>query len=383
MACLLSGGRPTDTVVVSADLSKRFSPMKKKPPEPPYFLGRPLSPLYALVMTVRAGLYRRRLLTTHHFEVPVISVGNLTMGGTGKTPLVIYLAELLRSRGYRPAVISRGYQGRSKNEIQVVGDRVSLLADPLQAGDEPYLIADRLQDVVVMTGKKRHLPCRAAIDDYGCNVLILDDGFQHLAVARSLDLVLFDTDHFAGNSRVFPGGELREPIAALRRCDAFVLTGVTPDNQQRADACAQLLTTRFGGKPVLHLCRRYAQFVRYEMSSAGPRRTLVDPSDIPRPLSCFCAIARPERLAATLAAENIEISDFTCFTDHHRISEQELVRLTEKAVSSGAQGFLTTEKDMTKLMRLLPSIALPVFVPILEVPENRQLNALVLGCLKK
>jgi tetraacyldisaccharide 4'-kinase len=356
--------------------------MKKQPPEPPYFLGRPFSPIYALVMKMRAGLYHRRVLTTHHFDVPVISVGNLTMGGTGKTPLVIYLADLLRSRGYRPAVISRGYKGLSSNEVNIVCDRISLPADPQQVGDEPYLIADRLRDVVVMTGKKRHLPCRAAIDNFGCNVLILDDGFQHLAVARSLDLVLFDVDHFAGNSRVFPGGELREPISALRRCDAFVLTGATLDNQQRADACTHLLTTRFAGKPVIQVSRRYARFVRHEMSSSGPRSSAVDLADIPRPLSCFCAIARPERLAASLAALDIEISTFTWFTDHYRISETELAALTEKAVASGAQGLLTTEKDMTKLKRLLPRTTLPIFVPILEIPENRQLNNLVLDVLK-
>jgi tetraacyldisaccharide 4'-kinase len=356
--------------------------MQKKPPEPPYFLGRPFSPLYALAMNVRAGLYRRRVLTTHRFEVPVISVGNLTMGGTGKTPLVIYLAGLLRSKGYRPAVISRGYKGTGTNAVQVVCDRTSGLADPFQVGDEPYLIADRLRDVVVMTGKKRHLPCRAAIDEFGCNVLILDDGFQHLAVARSLDLVLFDADHFAGNSRVFPGGELREPISALRRCDAFVLTGVTATNQQRADACTQLLTTRFGGKPVVHVYRRYSQFRRYEISPGGPRSTVVGLADIPRPLSCFCAIARPERLAAALAAENIEVTEFTWFPDHHRISEKELVALSEKAVASGARGLLTTEKDMTKLRRALPSTPLPVFVPILEVPDNRLLNTLVFDALR-
>ncbi len=356
--------------------------MKKQPPEPPYFLGRPFSPLYALAMKIRAGLYRRRVLTTHHFNVPVISVGNLTMGGTGKTPLVIYLADLLRSRGYRPAVISRGYKGTSRHEVNIVCDRTSLSADPEQVGDEPYLIADRLRDVVVMTGKKRHLPCRAAIDDFGCNVLILDDGFQHLAVSRSLDLVLFDADHFSGNSRVFPGGELREPISALRRCDAFVLTGVTLDNQQRADACAHLLTTRFAGKPVIRASRRYAHFVRHEMSSSGPRSSVVDLADIPRPLSCFCAIARPERLTASLAALNIEISAFTWFTDHHRISENELAALTEKAVAMGAQGLLTTEKDITKLKRLVPSATLPIFVPILEIPDNRQLNELVFDALK-
>lgn len=357
--------------------------MKKHPPEPPYFLGRPFSPLYALAMKIRAGLYRRRILTTHRFDVPVISVGNLTMGGTGKTPLVIYLADLLRSRGYRPAVISRGYRGTSRREVNIVCDRTYLQADPQQVGDEPYLIAERLRDVVVMTGKKRHLPCRAAIDDFGCNVLILDDGFQHLAVARSLDLVLFDADHFAGNSRVFPGGELREPISALHRCDAFVLTGVTPDNQQRAEACGHLLTTRFAGKPVIQVNRRYARFIRHEMGSSGPCSSVVDLTDIPRPLSCFCAIARPERLAASLAALDIEISSFTWFTDHHRISEKELVTLSEKAVASGAQGLLITEKDMTKLKGLMPSTTLPIFVPILEIPDNRRLNDLVFAALKR
>jgi tetraacyldisaccharide 4'-kinase len=358
-----------------------FFIMNNKKPVAPYFLGRPFSPLYALAMKLRAELYRRALLTSHRFEVPVISVGNLTMGGTGKTPLVIAIARLLRSHGYRPAVISRGYKGAAREDMTVVSDGNSLLADSFHAGDEPYLIADRLRDVVVITGRKRQFPCRLAIDRYGCDVLLLDDGFQHLAVARSLDLVLFDVDHFAGNSRVFPGGELREPISALHRCDAFVLSGVSPSNQDRADKCAHLLATRFGHKPVVQVSRQYSQVIRHEMTPIGPQSRIVTLADIPRPLYCFCAIARPERLQKSLAEHGIEVSGFRCFADHHRMSEKEMRLLSESAVSSGAGGFLTTEKDMTKLSGHLQKFPLPFFVPVLEIPDNPHLNRLILDSL--
>lgn len=346
-----------------------------------FSFGRPFSPLYAQAMRLRAFLYRRKILPSHRLEVPVISVGNLTMGGTGKTPLAMYIAGLLRSKRYRPAIISRGYKAAARRHVQIVSDGRSVLMDPNLAGDEPFLMASRLRDIVVATGKKRIHPCRAAIDSFGCNVLILDDGFQHLAIHRSLDLVLFDVDHFAGNSRVFPGGELREPVSALQRCDAFILTGVTPANQDRADKCAQLLSNKFGEKPVIRAARHYLHVLRHEMTASGLRKSVVELAELPRPLFVFCAIARPERLKKSLAEHGIEIAGFQCFPDHYRYTVEDIRKLEELAYASGASGLLTTEKDMTKLYDRAYYGSLPFFVPVMEIPDNPQLNDLILGSL--
>ena len=176
-----------------------------------FMLGRPLAPLYSLAMLARAQGYRRGLFASHKMPVPVISVGNLLMGGTGKTPLVQYLAQLLQNEGWKPAIISRGYGGRAKDRVNVVSNGQQVLLDAVQAGDEPLLLAESLPGVPVLTGIVRHLPAREAIA-MGADVLVLDDGFQHLAVQRDVNLVLFNADRLAGNSRVFPGGELREPV---------------------------------------------------------------------------------------------------------------------------------------------------------------------------
>jgi len=186
-----------------------------------YLLGRPFSPLYSTVMMLRASLYDRHFFRRYKLEAPVISIGNLTMGGTGKTPVVSHLATFLQGQGYRPAIISRGYGGEAGNRVNVVSDGKTIYLDAKQAGDEPRLLAETLPGIPVLTGIVRVLPCRHAIHAMGCNILLLDDGFQHLAVDRDINIVLFSAATLAGNSRVFPGGDLREPVSALRRADVF------------------------------------------------------------------------------------------------------------------------------------------------------------------
>ena len=161
-----------------------------------YTIGFPFGPFYSQAMRIRSSLYKRGILKTHRLQVPVISVGNLTMGGSGKTPVVIYLAEMLLASGYKPGVVSRGYKGQAKADVTIVSDSNAILVDAAAAGDEPYLIAKRVREAVVATGRKRHLPCREAIEKYGCDIIILDDGYQHLQVQRDIDLVLFDAVFF-------------------------------------------------------------------------------------------------------------------------------------------------------------------------------------------
>ncbi len=342
-----------------------------------FAVGRPIGPLYAQVMKFRAFLYHHNFLKQHHLDVPVISVGNLTMGGTGKTPVVIYLARLLKQSGYRPAVISRGYRGTARQPVNIVSDGTAILINSRAAGDEPFLIAGTLPDIIVATGKKRIFPCREVIKSYGCDAIILDDGFQHLSVARSTDLVLFDTNYFAGNSRVFPGGELREPISALHRCSAFLLTGTTAANMVRADKCADLLASRFPGKPVIKVGRTYSRAIKYMPTPSGYHTEILDIEEIPANLFCFCGIARPERFQAALADNAIQSHVFRTYPDHHQYSEQDLTFLHDQAASMKAPGFLTTEKDMTKLQTIQPGF-LPFFIPVLEIPKNPQLDTFIL-----
>lgn len=324
-----------------------------------YFaLGRPLAPIYSLAMRVREAMYRRHVLHSYRLDVPVISVGNLTLGGSGKTPMVQYLARLLHENGRRPAIISRGYGGRARAKVNVVSDGTTLLLDAEQAGDEPRLLAETLPGVPVLTGIVRRFPAQRAIE-MGADVLLLDDGFQHLQIIRDINLVLFNADRLAGNSRVFPGGDLREPVAALNRATGFVMTGVHAANRERAVRFGQLLQTRFPHIPVHHAGYGVQGLVL--LSAGGMLETTGHESFNQGPVFAFCGIAHPESFRQTLQGQGVEVAGFQPFDDHQRYSAGLLHRLAEKAQRVGAQGLITTEKDLVKLGPHADALALPLY----------------------
>ncbi len=315
--------------------------------------GRPFSPLYSWLMLVRFSLYKRGFLKQHKLPVPVVSLGNLTMGGTGKTPAVAFIANLVQSLGYRPAIISRGYGGRATSAVNLISNGVKIFLDAQQAGDEPYMLARHLPAIPVLTGKKRLHPCRYALEHLSCDILILDDGFQHLAVARDIDIVLFNATSLAGNSRVFPGGELREPVSALKRSTCFLLTGIDSNNKARAERFALLLQERFPGKPVFFSTLTSGPLVENTETRQTPR----DPPP-PSPLHAFCGIAHPERFQATLQGAGLCLSGFTSFADHHSYGQGDMDMLCRNARTTGAKGLVTTEKDLVKVESLARNLPL-------------------------
>lgn len=322
-----------------------------------FVYGRPFSPLYSLIMRFREFMYRKRFLPVTRLDVPVISVGNLTLGGTGKTPVVQYLAGLLKEWGWSPAVISRGYGGSSKERINIVTSGDQPLLDASVAGDEPRFLAETLDDIPVITGAVRKYPAEKAVE-MGCNILILDDGFQHLALDRTIDLVLFNTDTLAGNSRVFPGGDLREPVKALKRCDGFVMTGVNEKNRERANSFAGLLKDRFPGAPVFLAEYKSINLVQYQ--DDGNRAVLhaADVKDVS--FFGFTGIAHPERFKQTLEDMGVETVFFKEYKDHYPYSQEDMLLLCRLAEEEGATALVTTEKDMVKLHGLKRS--LPLYV---------------------
>ena len=311
-----------------------------------FLIGRPFSPLYSLLMRTREHLYRKRFLPVTTCTVPVVSVGNLTMGGTGKTPVVQYIARLLKEKGRQPAIISRGYGGRSRKRVNIVSDGEKVLLDAVFAGDEPRLLAESLPGVPVLTGAVRKFPAEQAVE-MGADVLVLDDGFQHLALGRTLDLVLFNTDSLAGNSRVFPGGDLREPVKALNRSDAFILTGTSARNRDRAEQFAELLTGRFPRHPVF--IAGYSPKVLLVHRSGQEPGTLDLEQLRSRKLMAFSGIARPQGFEQTLQELHGEVIDCRYFVDHYQYREQDIRNLAEVAKSKGAEALVTTEKDFVKL----------------------------------
>lgn len=310
-----------------------------------FLVGRLFSPVYGMVMLLRAFLYRNNIfLQSHQLPQPVISVGNLTLGGTGKTPMVRYVVRLLLERGLRPAIVSRGYGGKAAAKVNVVADGTRTLLVPEMAGDEPFMLAEALPGVPVLTGPERARVAKHAIDVFGVNIIVMDDGFQHLAVRRDLDLVLFSAGTFLGNGRVFPGGELREPLSALERAHAFVVTGVDRNNCSEVDEFQRQLQEKFPKTP-LFIGEYHPSGIWHSAQEQG-----ITPAEARNmQLFAFAGIANPDSFRQTLRQENFLLVGFKGFRDHHSYTAQDVAALVAAAKASGARALITTEKDFVKL----------------------------------
>jgi len=316
-----------------------------------FLAGRPFSPLYGGIMQLRAYLYNKSLLKSERLPVPVVSIGNLTMGGTGKTPTVQMIARYLLSAGYRPAVVSRGYGGKARSPVNIVASGGDIRLDPVSAGDEPYMLAASVPGLSVLTGRRRIQPCRYACEELGCDIILLDDGFQHLAVRRDIDIVLFNATSLAGNGRVFPGGELREPFSALARADAFLLTGMTTENKGSALAFADELRRRHRHTPLFTATNEVTGIF-----GTGGRMD----GDMVRqmPFYAFSGIAHPERFTHSLRKYGISITGQAQLPDHARYTREHVERLMLRSRESGALALITTQKDWVKLENLAGDLPL-------------------------
>lgn len=311
---------------------RRFSPTRAIL----YLLSWP----YRLIVFVRNRLYDRQILKSVRLSRPVLSVGNLTVGGTGKTPCVILLAQIIKRHGYRPAVISRGYGGKAPHPVNVVSDGETLLLDAKAAGDEPLLIARSLPGVPVITGARRHLPAQAAIDRFGANVLICDDAFQHRSLHRDVDIVLLDGQKPLGNGYLLPRGELREPVSSLRRAGCLILTRMdhTLPEDERITQIARSCSI-----PIYRAAHRFSEWVMAGGFCAPP-------GDIRNKKVCaFCGIAKPASFNKMLVDAQAKIVSFNPFPDHHVFSKYDIEELLETFNSCGAEYLVTTEKDAMRL----------------------------------
>jgi tetraacyldisaccharide 4'-kinase len=327
-----------------------------------FILGRPFSPLYSLLMHLRSIFYQKGFLKQFKFEVPVISVGNLVLGGTGKTPLVYHIAGLLQQQGYKPAILSRGYKGTATDAINIVSTASDILLGADEAGDEPRLLAEKLPGVPVITGRKRYATGRFAIDSFGADILILDDGYQHLALQRNIDLLLFNSQRGLGNGHVLPGGDLREPLSALDRASAFVVSTLNGPVSGSTANITSLLMTRYPEKPLFTASYQPDNFLLQLYK--GRSETIPLDEILPKPMYGFCGIANPDTFKTTLENSGIKLSGFKNFPDHHKYSPADTRQLLENARLSNAEGLITTEKDLVKLRHIFPAeitlLALPV-----------------------
>jgi tetraacyldisaccharide 4'-kinase len=308
---------------------------------------RLLSLPYELTARGRAAWYRWGWLATKRLPIRVISIGNLTVGGTGKTPMVIWIAQQLVEQGRRVAVLSRGYRRKSGEAHLLVSDGHQLLANPIEAGDEPFLIARRCPRAIVAVGSDRYELGRWLLDRVQVDDIILDDGFQHLSLWRDLNLLLMDATDVDGLRGLFPFGRLREPLSAATRASILIVTRASEGS--RAQIVTGLVEDALGHRivpiEVDFAPERLINIVRgVEMEAAAAKeKTAVAVSAVGNPASF-------ERLLRELG---LRVGHHLTFRDHHAYRAVDVEAVQGRADACRADLIVTTEKDACKLVDLL------------------------------
>ncbi len=323
----------------------------------------PAACAYGLAVAARRAAYAAGLLKRERIPAPVISVGNITAGGTGKTPFVEWVCRRLIGAGRKPAIVSRGYG-----------------AGDAETNDEHRVLAANLPDVPHLLDACRVRGARAAIDKSGADSIILDDAFQHLAIHRDLDIVLVDATRPFGNGRLLPSGTLREPARQLRRAGAVVLTrtdAVSEDQLERVRHAVRPLARSALLAESLHAPTRLARLDGAPAEScewlAGKR------------VFWFCGIGHPRAFVDTLASVGAEVAGGRAFPDHHAYSTADALAVADAAVAAGAEAIVTTQKDQVKLdfFREWPVTAFAIHVAIQVVEEEEALGRLIKEALGK
>jgi tetraacyldisaccharide 4'-kinase len=325
--------------------------------------------IYRGLVALRRRAYHKGIFSSRKLSVPVISVGNLTTGGTGKTPFTIYLARVLTNQAQKVAVLSRGYRGSARQPVNVVSDGSRILLDPHAAGDEPYLTAEKLPGVVVLTGRDRARLGEYAAKHFFVTALLLDDGFQHLAIRRDLNVVLLNGRNPLGNGHLLPRGSLREPPEYLRQADIIVF--VNRGGQEISPHAAKLVRTYNRSAPVF--CASYVPTGLRDLYSNEelPLSYLQEKKTV-----ALAGIAHPEAFQALLAGLGAHLVGNAFYPDHHHYQVCDLSAEDRESV------IVTTEKDAVKL-RLLPFTKRRVLVLAIDLRLKNEEGfiAIIKNCL--
>ena len=303
-------------------------------------MNRLLAPLAAgfrLGVALRRAAFRGGWFKTYRLNRPVVSVGNLTTGGTGKTPLVRYVAELFLKRGRRPSILTRGYGRRDGGKTIVLEPAAERKPDPRDVGDEPALLARALPQVPIVVCADRYRGGRLAEERWGVDVHLLDDGFQHWALARDVDVVLIDVTQEISDQALLPAGRQREPLAALERAQMVVLT-----RTELGDPfpCERLVRQINPKAATFHCSTKLSGFVDIHNGKAYPPTAFQG-----EPVCAFCGIGNPKAFFSDLKKWGISLTAEEAFRDHHVYGNEDLVRIISRAQESGAKAIVTTEKD--------------------------------------
>ena len=338
----------------------------------------PLGLLYGAAARLRRGLYHAGVFRVHQIDEPVISVGNLTTGGTGKTPLVEWIAREVASKGRRVCILTRGYGRKAPHQRVIVSDGKSILADENAAGDEPLLLAEKLLGLAAVISDANRVSAAAwARENLAPDVFILDDGFQYLKLARELNILCIDATNPWGGERLLPAGRLREPLAEVKRADCIVIT--------RADQATgiELLESRMAqlarGRPIL---RSSVKTIGLRPLHLNKNDGNADRSTMPRgPLAAFCGIGNPQSFFTQLDREGQTLSYSRAFPDHHWYQQADVDKVVAEARRRGAVAMVTTEKDAVKLRSLRFEIPCYVVRIEIKVDDEGRLRELINAAL--
>jgi tetraacyldisaccharide 4'-kinase len=345
----------------------------------PGIILAPLGALYSAAMRARRALYKTGVLRAHKIGAPVISVGNITTGGTGKTPLVEWVARAVAKEGLRVCILTRGY-GRAKESQRVlVSDGEHIFADAVEGGDEPLLLAETLRGVAaVVSDADRVAAARWAVENLKSEVFILDDGFQHLRIARDLDMVVIDATNPWSGGKILPRGRLREPLRELSRADCIILTRC--EQAHNVDSLREQAKRLSGGCPVL-LSRTRTKTLR-PLDATTTESGIADlpshPSSlIPHPFAAFCAVGNPASFYAHLRKDGYTLKLTRAFADHYIYTQRDIDALISEAKRVGAPALLTTAKDAVKLRSIRFDLPCYVLEIELEFDDEEKLHSMI------
>ena len=309
---------------------------------------------YTAAMGLRGYLYKFGIFRTNRLPCAVISIGNITVGGTGKTPMTIYTAGLVKKLGYKVVVISRGYKGAAEKKGGIVSDGKNILMDCKTAGDEPLMIAEKLNGIPVIVGKNRFASGKIAIQRFNPDVIILDDAFQHISLMRDLNLLLLDQKKPFGNNHIVPRGILREPVSSVLRSDALIFTRSDPKkpNIQHAEKFINKESFTSWHSPFIHKIIK-GNNGKNKKDGGGNQK---QKNDIitQKNIFAFSGIADNVNFLTTLKELKCNIKGFLEFKDHHQYSSEDVDDILQSALNSNADMIATTYKDYVKLTPALP-----------------------------
>ena len=323
------------------------------------FLFIPCSWLYGLIVIIRNRFYATGLFKARRLPCRVVSVGNIVVGGTGKTPAVIALAKYLQNENVRVAILLRGYKRQSRENVTIVSDGERVCASLRESGDEAYMMARHLSGIPIVVSRQRYEAGQIAYERFGVDILLLDDAFQHRQLARDVDILTVHTQHPFGNpARLLPAGPLREPPTALRRAEVIVLTHTgIPDVPSNAKEKMKQLAPNALMLESVHQPVRLYPLAAKRTDSLDAAKTLED-----KRILAVCGIGNPEAFVTTLmqcAPENVEL---LAYPDHHRYTEADFGQIETVLETAQADLIVTTQKDEGKLEAFAGDGKLPIFV---------------------